>query len=233
MVWILWWVGGGSVLTQRWPTLSPSLPICSAHTDSGSHSLTGDKLVDVSSRYINLKIRAHVLDFGDYARTKRVCFSFIIQKCIWGRVVLSVTLWPSPLCHCWKCMTLSYTCRVMKQCIRDMDGPRVCYTEWSQEEKKKSYINTYMWNLKNETDELICKTEIETDMENKGMDTKRVKGGWEIGNWEIGIDIYTPLILYINRSLTRTYWIVQGALLSALWWPMGRKSKRGGISVYI
>ena len=34
-----------------------------------------------------------------------------------------------------------------------------------------------MWNLKNETDELICKTEIETDMENKGMNTKRVKGG--------------------------------------------------------
>ena len=140
--------GGGSELIQRWPTPSPSLPICSAHTDWGSHSLIGDKLVDVSSRYINLKIRAHMLDLGDYARTKRVCFSFIIQKYIWGRVFLSVTLWPSPLCHCCKRMTLSYTCRVMNQCIRDMDGPRVCYTERSQKEKKKSYINTYMWNLK-------------------------------------------------------------------------------------
>ena len=153
MVWILWWVGGSSELTQRWPTLSPSLPICSAHRDSGSHSLTGDKLVDVSLRYINLKIRVHVLNFGDYARTKRVCFSFIIKKCIWGRVFLSITLWSSPLCHCCKCMTLSYTCRVMKQCIRDMDGPRVCYTKWSQKEKKKSYISpawSVTWSVHDE-----------------------------------------------------------------------------------
>ena len=48
-----------------------------------------------------------------------------------------------------------------------------------------------MWNLKNETDELICKTERETDVENEGMDTKRGKGGWEIGNWETGVDICT------------------------------------------
>ena len=34
-----------------------------------------------------------------------------------------------------------------------------------------------MWNLKNETDELICKTEREPDVENEGMDTKRGKGG--------------------------------------------------------
>ena len=59
-----------------------------------------------------------------------------------------------------------------------MDGPRVCYTDGSQKEKeKKLYINTYMWNLKNETDELICKTEREPDVENEGMDTKRGKGG--------------------------------------------------------
>ena len=48
-----------------------------------------------------------------------------------------------------------------------------------------------MWNLKNETDELICKTEREPDVENEGMDTKRGKGGWEIGNWETGVDICT------------------------------------------
>ena len=41
-----------------------------------------------------------------------------------------------------------------------------------------------MWNLKNETDELICKTEREPDVENEGMDTKRGKGDWdELGDW--------------------------------------------------
>ena len=31
----------------------------------------------------------------------------------------------------------------------NMDGPRVCHTEWSKSEREKqiSYINTYMWNL--------------------------------------------------------------------------------------
>ena len=32
---------------------------------------------------------------------------------------------------------------------RDVDGLRVCHTEWSKSEKEKqvSYINAYMWNL--------------------------------------------------------------------------------------
>ena len=37
----------------------------------------------------------------------------------------------------------------------------------------------------------------DTDIENKCMDTKRGKGGSGM-NWEIGIDIYTPLILCIK-----------------------------------
>ena len=46
-------------------------------------------------------------------------------------------------------------------------------------------------------DNLIYKAEIETDVENKSMDTK---GGKRVGgmNWEIGIDIYTLLILCIK-----------------------------------
>ena len=42
----------------------------------------------------------------------------------------------------------------------DMDGPRVCQTEWSKSEREKqiSYINTYVWNLnKNGTDKAICR----------------------------------------------------------------------------
>ena len=47
---------------------------------------------------------------------------------------------------------------------RDVDGPRDCHTEWSKSEREKqiSYINVYMWNLENGTDELICRAEIET-----------------------------------------------------------------------
>ena len=44
-----------------------------------------------------------------------------------------------------------------------------------------------MKSLKNYTNELIYKTEIVTDVENKLTVTK---GGWRRGvNWEIGIDI--------------------------------------------
>ena len=32
----------------------------------------------------------------------------------------------------------------------EVDGPRVCHTEWSKSERKKQipYANTYIWNLK-------------------------------------------------------------------------------------
>ena len=46
----------------------------------------------------------------------------------------------------------------------DMDGPRDCHTEWSKldRERQISYDIAYMWNLKNGTNELIYKTEIES-----------------------------------------------------------------------
>ena len=61
---------------------------------------------------------------------------------------------------------------------------------------------------KNGTDEPICKAEIETDVENKCMDTKGGKAGWVGGcgggvNQEIGIDIYTLIciIQITNKNL--------------------------------
>ena len=56
------------------------------------------------------------------------------------------------------------------------------------------------------------------------------KGGRVDGmNWEIGIDIYTLLILM------RTYCTAQRALLSALWWPKweGNLKKSGYMYTYI
>ena len=53
------------------------------------------------------------------------------------------------------------------------------------------------------TDELICKVEIETHLENKYMDTKRGrKGGM---NWESGIDIYTLICIKYITDENLTY----------------------------
>ena len=45
----------------------------------------------------------------------------------------------------------------------NMDGPRDYHTKWSKSERKRQipYDITYMWNIKYNTNELIC--EIETD----------------------------------------------------------------------
>ena len=47
----------------------------------------------------------------------------------------------------------------------------------SDRERQITYDITYNWNLKNGTNEPVCRAEIrDTDVENKGMDTKR--GEW-------------------------------------------------------
>ena len=53
-------------------------------------------------------------------------------------------------------------------------GPRDYHTKWSKSdrERKTSYDITYMWNLKKDTNELICRTETVTDFEKKLMVTK-------------------------------------------------------------
>ena len=67
---------------------------------------------------------------------------------------------------------------------RDVDGLRVFHTEWSKSgEKQILYINTYMWNLKKiGIDNLICKADGDTDIENKGMGER---GRWdELEDWD-------------------------------------------------
>ena len=48
----------------------------------------------------------------------------------------------------------------------NMDGSRDCHTEWSKwdRERQISYDIAYMWNLKMGTNELIYKTEVESQM---------------------------------------------------------------------
>ena len=40
----------------------------------------------------------------------------------------------------------------------------VIQSEVSQKEEENIYINAWMWNLENGTDEPVCKTEIESQM---------------------------------------------------------------------
>ena len=75
---------------------------------------------------------------------------------------------------------------------KDVDGSRVCHTEWSKSEREKqiSDINTYMWHV----DKWYRWTyfegrERDTYVENRYVHTR---GEVEIGtNYDIMIDIYT------------------------------------------
>ena len=83
----------------------------------------------------------------------------------------------------------------------NVDGSRDCRTEWSKSEREKqiSYINAYMWNLENGTDEPVCRAEIETDVENKHMDSK---GGKRRG-------VVVVVVGWIGRlGLTWIHWCV-------------------------
>ena len=65
----------------------------------------------------------------------------------------------------------------------EVDESRTYCTEWrkSEREKQISYINAYIWNLENGTDEPICRTGIE----------KQIGEGEGGINWENSNDIYT------------------------------------------
>ena len=71
----------------------------------------------------------------------------------------------------------------------------IIQSEVSQKEKNKYRVLTHIYGiLKNGVDEPICRAGIETDMENRLMDTEGEEKGGMI--WESSIDIYT--LLYVN-----------------------------------
>ena len=81
--------------------------------------------------------------------------------------------------HIYNGILLSLKKEWNKAICKDMNGPRDCHTEWSKSDKKRqiSYDIIYMWNQKkNGTNELIYKTEIVTDVENKLMVTREDGG---------------------------------------------------------
>ena len=73
---------------------------------------------------------------------------------------------------------------------RDVDGPRVCHTEWSKSEREKQilYINAYMWNLEKWYRWTYLQgRNWDVDVEKGHVDTVgEGEGGM---NWEIRFDI--------------------------------------------
>ena len=58
----------------------------------------------------------------------------------------------------------------------NMDGPRDYHTKWSQ---RQIYDITYMWNLKNDINELIYKTETDSQTLKTNLGLPKGKCGWE------------------------------------------------------
>ena len=67
-----------------------------------------------------------------------------------------------------------------------MNKSEIIQSEISQKEKDGYHILTQICEIyKSGIDDLICKTEIDTDVKNKHEDTKRGKGEWdELGDWD-------------------------------------------------
>ena len=90
-----------------------------------------------------------------------------------------------------------------------MDLETVTQSEVNQKEKNKYRILTHVCGTqKNGTDELVCRAEVETQMQRTNVWTPRGESG-EGGdggggmNWEIGIDIYTLMCIkqVTNKNL--------------------------------
>ena len=71
------------------------------------------------------------------------------------------------IAHIYNRILLSYKKKQNWVIFSEVDGPRVCYTEWSKSEREKQipYANTYIWNLKkkkNHSEEPRGRTGIKT-----------------------------------------------------------------------
>ena len=118
-----------------------------------------------------------------------------------------------------------------------MDLETVTQSEVRQKEKNKYRILTHICGTqKNGTDELVCRAEIQTQMQRTNVGTpSRGSGGVGGGvmNWEIGIDMYTLIrikqitnknLLYIKQKQTHRQ-------KTNLWLnkrERGRRNKLGG-----
>ena len=112
-----------------------------------------------------------------------------------------------------------------------MDLEIIILSEVKQIEKDKYHDMIYMQNLKTDANELIYRTEIESQMQKINFWLPGGKGGGGI-NWEIGIDIYT--LLYIKQITHMDLLYSTGnSPQHSLMTYMGKKSKDEWIYVNV
>ena len=86
-----------------------------------------------------------------------------------------------------------------------------------------------MESKKKGTNELVYKTGV-TDVENKFMVTR--EWGWGGINWEIGIDIYTPLYIKLITNKNLLYSTENSTQYSVMVY-MGKESKKKRVDIGI
>ena len=82
-----------------------------------------------------------------------------------------------------------------------MDPQIIILSEVSQTEKDKYHGITCVWNLKNDTNELIYKTEIDSQTQKTTLWLRKGKGGEGGINQEFGNNRYT--LLYIKQIINK------------------------------
>ena len=103
--------------------------------------------------------------------------------------------WIKKMVHIYNGILLSHKKEWNNAICSNMDGPRDYHTTWSKLEKDKYHTILLICRifLKNDTNELIYKTEIPTDIENKHMVTKGERGRRDklgVWDWQIHTTIY-------------------------------------------
>ena len=60
-----------------------------------------------------------------------------------------------------------------------MDLENIMFSEISWTEKDKYCMISHIWNLKNNKNECICKTEVDSQLQKTTCDYRRGEGSWE------------------------------------------------------
>ena len=70
----------------------------------------------------------------------------------------------------------------------NMDGPREYHTKWSKPDRERQILCdiAYMWNLKNNTNEFIYKTETDSETWKTNLRLPKERGGVrdKLGVWD-------------------------------------------------
>ena len=136
----------------------------------------------------------------------------------------------------WYTFTMEYYSAIKRTKLchsRDVGEPRerlFTQNEVSQTQKNKYCISTYIHGIeKNGIDELVCKPEIDTDVDNKHIGTKRVRGNGM--DWETGVDVHT--LMCMKQVTSENLGYSARSSLCSVATLQGRRSQEEGVYLYM